>query len=114
MDRHERQLSSPLLASNTAKTTPDPSFTNSKEELTNFEPLTFAQELTRCELELLCFLGPEELINAVFVRDASTKTMETTDEATFEKEVPTTYELSTDKYFDEAKFQRHFKQVIMT
>jgi hypothetical protein len=30
----------------------------------------FAQELTRIELEYLCFLGPEELVNA-FARDSS-------------------------------------------
>lgn len=86
MDRHERQLSSLLLASpSTAKPPSDPSFT-SKVDLTNFEPLTFAQELTRCELELLTFLGPEELINAVFVRDASSSAMETSEDAIFDKE----------------------------
>jgi len=32
---------------------------------TAFDPVSFAQELTRLELEYLCFLGPEELINAI-------------------------------------------------
>ena len=34
-----------------------------KDPSNRFEPLTFAQELTRCELEHLCFLGKETYVD---------------------------------------------------
>ena len=38
---------------------------------TDYSAMVFAQELTRIELEHLCFLGPEELVHA-FAKDTST------------------------------------------
>ena len=79
MDRHERQMCSNLQqqqqlttgAKSSSTTAIDKGSSNLlnntsssnpvKDPSNRFEPLTFAQELTRCELEHLCFLGKSHL-----------------------------------------------------
>ena len=83
MDRHERQMCSNLQQQQQLTTGAKSSSTTAidnkgssnllnhlhntsssnpvKDPSNRFEPLTFAQELTRCELEHLCFLGKSHL-----------------------------------------------------
>ena len=85
MDRHERQLCSNLQQQQQLTTGAKSSSTTAidkkgssnllnhlhntsssnpvKDPSNRFEPLTFAQELTRCELEHLCFLGKNQLVD---------------------------------------------------